>query len=230
MPQSNPTTADGAPEFVHHVLLMNSPSRSSARQSEKVRILGTYMTPKQAKDAAHLSLFDSGYEREWFQTFETRPEVLEELASSQGTGLAVFAVAVDGTRFRVRISTTPNNLQLTSDNDDGRVSLPLYYVTETIIPYCSHERIPGYDSHVEGVFKTYTEARKFASTVLLSDKEGVTASSYAEYCEASPGENDCGYGENVIVHAIRDNENHLVSVLKCEELESVRLAEASFKI
>lgn len=231
MPQSPDTeTADGAPEFVHHVLLMNSPSRNSARESEKIRILGTYITPKQAKNAAHMCLYGAGYEREWFQTFETRSEALEELASSQGPGLAVFAVAVDGTKFRVRISTTPNNLHLTSDNEDGRVSLPLYYVTEIIMPYCSHERTPGYNAHVEGVFKTYSEARKFASTVLLSDKEEMTKSSYAEYCEASPNDNDCGYGENVIVHAITDNENYLVSVLKCEELESVRLAEASFKI
>lgn len=123
------------------------------RQFEKVRILGTYMTPKQAKDAAHLCPFDCGYEREWFQTFETRPEVLEELFPSQGTGLVVFAVAVDGTKFRVRIFTTPKNLRLTSDNEDGRVSLPLYYVMETIIPHCSHERMPGYSTHVEGVFK-----------------------------------------------------------------------------
>lgn len=89
---------------------MNSPSRGSARNSEKVRILGTYMTPKQPKNAAHLCLFDSGYEREWFRTSETRPEALEELVSSQSTALALFAVAVDGTKFRVRISTTPNNL------------------------------------------------------------------------------------------------------------------------
>lgn len=66
--------------------------------------------------------------------------------------------------------------------------------------------------------------------MLLSDEEGITVSSYAEYCEAGPNENDCGYGENVIVHGISDNKNHLVSVLKCQELESVRLAEVSFKI
>lgn len=219
-----------APESLYHVILMNSLPRGSARQSEKVRILGTYMTSKQAKDAAHQCLFDCGYELEWFQTYETRPEVLEELASSHGTGLIVFAIAVDGAKFRVRISTTPNDLQLTSDNEDGRVSLPLYYVTETIIPYCSHGQMPGYITHVERVFKTYVEARKFASTVLLSDEEGITASSYAEYCEAGANENDCGYGENVIVHAITDNVNYLVSVQKCQESESVRLAEASFRI
>lgn len=208
---------------------MNSPSKESARQAEKIRILGTYMTPKQAKDAAHQALFDSGYEREWFQTFETRPEVLEDLAASQGTGLAVFAVAMDGTKFRVSISTTPNNLLLSSDNEDGRVTAPLYYVMETIIPYCSHERMPGYSTHVEGVFKTYAEARAFATTVLLSD-EGLTKSSFSEYSEAGPAENDSGFGENVIVHATGENENYLVSVLTCQELESVRLAEASFMI
>lgn len=222
---------DTAPEFVYHVILMNSPSKGSARQSEKVRILGTYTSVGKAKDAAHRCLFDCGYEREWFPTFETKPDVLEGLAASQGTGLAVFAVAMDGTVFRVRISTTPNNLLLTTDNEDGRVSLPLYYVVQTNIPYCSHERKPGYDVHVEGLFKTYEEARKFASTVLLREEDGITASSYSEYCEAGPTERDCGYGENVIVHAVGANgENYLVSVLMCQELESVRLAEASFRM
>ncbi|KAJ5453916.1 uncharacterized protein N7458_004872 [Penicillium daleae] len=182
------------------------------------------------KDAAHRGLFDSGYEREWFSTFETKPEAMEELAASEGTGLAVYAVAWDGTKFRLRVSTSPNDLELTTDSKDGRVVIPLYYVVQTNVPYCTHERKPTHDTHIEEVFKSYIDARKFASTLLLSEKDRIKASSYQEYTEADINERDCELGENVVVHAVGGNEeNYFVSVVTGQELESVRL-EASLKI
>lgn len=218
-------------EFVYHVVLMTSQSKGSGGQNEKVRILGTYTSVGKAKDAAHRSLFESGYEREWFSTFETNPEVLEGFSVSQGVGLAVYAVATDGAVFRVRITTSPNNLRLTTDNEDGRVPISLYYVVQTNVPYCTHERRSARDTNVEGTFKSYAEARKFASTLLLSEEDGIRASSYQDYCEAGPNERDCEYGNNVIVHAIGESgENYFVSVIMCQELESVRLAEASFRM
>jgi hypothetical protein len=79
--------------------------------------------------------------------------------------------------------------------------------------------------------KGYAEARNFASTLLLSKEDGITASSYQDYCEAGPSERDCEYGENVILHAIGNSgQNYLVSLIKGQELESVRLAEASFRM
>jgi hypothetical protein len=138
---------------------------------------------------------------------------------------------MDGTVVRVRISTSPNDLRLTTDNEDGRIPISLYHVVQTNVPYCSHERKPASDTNVEGTFRSYAEARKFASTLLLSEEDGITASSYQEYSEAGPSEKDREYGENVIVHAIGANgENYFVSVIKCQELESVRLAEASFRM
>ena len=211
---------------------MTSQSKKSpSGRAEKVRILGTYTSVGKAKNAAHSSLFEAGYEREWFPTFETDPVALEELAAYKGTGLALHAIAVDGTVFRVRISTTPNSLHLTTNNEDGRITTPLYYVVQTNIPYCSHERKPAFDTHIEGTFRTYAEARKFASTLLLSEEDGITTSSYPEYSEASPNETDCEYGENVVVHATGANEeNYFVSVIACQELESVKLSEASFRM
>jgi hypothetical protein len=222
---------EAEPDSVYHVMLMNSQLKGSSGQAAKVRILGTYTSVAKAKDAAHRCLFERGYEREWFSTFETNPEVLEGLTASQGSGLAVYAVATDGTVFRVRISTSPNNLRLTTDNEDGRIPLTLYYVVQINIPYSSDERKPAFDTHIEGTFNTYAEGRKLASSLLLSEEDGLSASSYQEYCEASPTERDCGYGENVIVHAIGEGgENYLVSIIMCQELESVRLAEASFRM
>ncbi|CEO60973.1 hypothetical protein PMG11_05400 [Penicillium brasilianum] len=192
-------------ESIYHVMLMVSPPKASRGQIEKIRVLGTYTSIGKAKDAAHRGLFDSGYEREWFSTFETKPEALEELAASEGVGLAVYAVASDGTKFRLRISTSPNDLALKTDNEDGRVAIPLYYVVQTNVPYCSHERKPTHDTHIEGVFKSYKEA--------------------------GMDERDCEFGENVVVHAIGSNEeNYFLSVVTGQELESVRLAEASLKI
>jgi hypothetical protein len=228
-----PSTEKSQPEqdFIYHLMLLKSHLNTPNVETEKFRILGTYKSPAKAKDAAHRCLFEGGYEREWFPTFETKPEVLEGLAESHGTGLVVYAVAADDTVFRVCISTSPNNLYLTTDNEDGRIPLPLYYAVQTTVPYCNHGRKPAYDTHIEGTFKSLAEAREFASTLLLSAEHGITASSYQEYCEADPTERDCGYGENVIVHAIGDSgQNYLVSVIMCQELESVRLAEASFRI
>ncbi|KAJ5771791.1 hypothetical protein N7520_002320 [Penicillium odoratum] len=217
--------------FVYHVILMTSEIKDIGDQNEKIRILGTYTSIGKAKEAAHRSLFESGYEREWFSRFETDPEVLESLSAIQGVGLAVYAVATDGTVFRVRISTSPNTLRLTTDNEDGRIPTSLYYVLQTNIPYCTHERKPAHDTNVEGMFKSYEEARKFASILLLSEEDGITSSSYQDYCEAGSNERDCEYGDNVVVHAIGENgENYFVSVIMCQELESVRLAEASFKM
>lgn len=219
------------PDFLYHVMLMTSQFKGPGGRAEKVRILGTYTSVTKSKDAAHRCLFDAGYEREWFSTFETNPETLEELASHYGTGIVVYAIAVDGTIFRVRISTSPNKLHLTTHNEDGRVPTSLYYVVQTNAPYCSHERRPIYDTHVEGIFKSYDEARKFAKTLLLSEEDGITASSYQDYFEAGPLERDCEYGENVIVHAVgSSDENYFVSVIKGQELESVRLVEASFRM
>lgn len=217
-------------DFIYHVLLTISQSKDPRGQIEKIRVLGTYTSVGKAKDAAHRALYDSGYEREWFSTFETNPETLEVLAPSEGTGLAVYAIATDGTKFRIRICTAPNDLQLTTSNEDGRIAIPLYYVVQTNIPYCSHERKPV-GTHIEGRFRSYAEARKFASTLLLSEKDGISPSSYQQYFEAGDDETDCDYGRNVVVHAINSNgENFYISIVTCQELESVRLAEASVNI
>lgn len=146
---------DTVSESIYHVMLMVSPPKASRGQIEKIRVLGTYTSIGKAKDAAHRGLFDSGYEREWFSTLETKLKALEELAAPEGTGLAVYAVASDGTKFKLRISRSSNELALKTDNEDGRVAIPLYYVVQTNVPYCSHELKPTHDTHIERVFRSY---------------------------------------------------------------------------
>lgn len=134
--------AETISDSVYHVMLMISSPKASKGQIEKVRVLGAYTSIGKVKDAAHRGLFDSGYEREWFTAFETKPEALEELAASEGTGLAVYAIESDGTKFRLRISTSPNNLVLATDNEDGRFAIPFYYVVQTSVPYLATNGSP----------------------------------------------------------------------------------------
>lgn len=198
---------------------------------EKVRITGTYTSVQAAKDAAHRSLYEAGYEREWFKEYVVEQEGLQHPHVPKRTGLAVFAIASDGTEFCVSIATTPNHDCLTSPYDDRRVPIPLYHVIQADVAYSDDEGSKVRDVNVQGVFKTYDEARRFAETVLLSEEDGIGKESYIQYDEAAPNERDCGYGENVILHAISDyGVNYLISVIKTEALESERLAEAAMRI
>ncbi|KAL5358977.1 hypothetical protein BJX96DRAFT_147589 [Aspergillus floccosus] len=222
------------PENLYHVILTTSHiSKDPNNVIEKVRIPGTYVSLLAAKAAAHTCLYDAGYERDFFAEYETKREVFEAESLPERQGLAVYAVAQDGTQFRVRIDTTPNERQLQSDCDDGRVSAPLYYVIETIVEYGSGPAATSEvrDLNVQGTFKTYREARQYAETVLLSKEDKVDKDSYAAYDEAAADATDCGYGENVVVHATGQyGENYLISVIQTQELKGVALAEAAMRI
>ncbi|KAA8652074.1 hypothetical protein EYZ11_005557 [Aspergillus tanneri] len=217
---------------LYHVLLTTSHiAKDPYNVVEKVRIPGTYTSLGAAKAAAHSCLFDAGYERGFFNEYETSPEMFEENLAEH-LGLAVYAVAPDETTFRVRIDTTPNNLRLTTDLDDWRVSIPLYYVIETIVVYNGDEDTTMVrDMSVEAVFTTYMEARAYAKTALLSKENKITRESFEDYHQAGPDETDCGYGENVIVHATGDyGENYMISIIQTQALKNVTLAEAAMKI
>lgn len=205
---------------------------------ERLRVPGTYISLLAAKAAAHSCLYDAGYEREWFDIYETRRSAPETEAENGGfgsslhqQGLMVYATGPDGTIFRVWLKTTPNDMGLASDLPDGRVSIPLYYVIQADVEYYSDGGASLREINIQGTFTLYEEARKAAGSVLLSSADGITKDSFARYSEAGPDETDCGYGENVVIHAVSDyGINHLVMVIKNQELEAVSTAEAAMKI
>lgn len=123
-------------------------------------------------------------------------------------------------------------MRLTTELEDGRISTLLYYVIQTTVVYDGQkETTKVRDLNIEGTFKTYEEARAFAKQILLSKEDKLTQDSFAEYDEAAPDEKDCGYGENVIVHAASDyGENFLISVIQTQELKNVALTEAAMRI
>ncbi|PYH89605.1 hypothetical protein BO71DRAFT_336331 [Aspergillus ellipticus CBS 707.79] len=221
------------PENLYHVLLtITRMEKNPNNIIEALRIPGTYTSLRTAKAAAHSCLYSAGYERDFFTTYETSPTIFEEENLPARTGLAIYAVAPDGTTFRVRIDTTPNEQHLTTDLDDGRIATPLYYVVQASVEYDATEgESTVREVSVQGIFTDYVRARECAKGVLLSANDGILKGNYADYVEAGDGERDCGFGENVVVHATSDyGVNYLVSVIRDRALESVSLAEAAMRI
>ncbi|KAE8325441.1 hypothetical protein BDV39DRAFT_178778 [Aspergillus sergii] len=223
---------DTSPDLYHIVLSTTHISKDPNNIIEKVRIPGTYTSLRAAKKAAYSCLFDAGYEREFFTQYETNKDVFEDRNLSERHGLVVFAVASDGTTFRVRIDMTANNMQLKTDYEDGRIPIPLYYVIQTTFVYNGEKEVSQVrDLNVLGTYVDYQEARRYAENILLSDEDGMSKESYEAYDEAAPDERDCGYGENVVVHAVGQyGENYSIGVIETKRLENVALAEASMRI
>jgi len=218
-------------DSIYHVLFTVSHLQKDVNaEVQKVRVCGTYTSLEAAKAAAHRCLFDAGYEREWFTDFETKQEEFQAHHIKRRSGLIVLATAPDGTIFRVSVATTPN-VQQYKGGEDHKVEKDLFHVVQTNVLYTEDESGEARDTNVEGSFQTYEEARKFAAQALLSPEDGITKATFAQYDEAAPNETDCGFGENVVIHAVGENgENILVSVLKGQEMESVRLAEAAMRM
>ncbi|KAL6244448.1 hypothetical protein RBB50_008690 [Rhinocladiella similis] len=228
---SNGNSATGSDSLYHILFSVSHNPKDVNEEVEKLRVCGTFTNLQAAKAQAHKTLFEAGYEREWFTEYDTQREEFVEHSIKRRTGLCVYAVAPDKTVFRISVATTPNVQGFKAIGEDHKVHFDLYHVVQTNVEYSEDDSGQARDTNVEGSFKTYEEARKFASQVLLAPEDGVTKESFEQYDEAGPGEKDCGFGENVIVHAVGKNgENILVSVLKGQEMESVRLAEAAMRI
>lgn len=212
-----------ADRTLYHVMLISSHLQKNPHgEILKIQVMGTYTALPAAKSMAHCSLFDLGYEKEWFSEYQT--------VHDSKDGEIVRALAPDGTHFLTRIFTTQGSLDdadLKENQDDHRVSTNLYYVLE-IKTKLESERP---EINLEGIFTTYTSAKKYAAGVLLYPEAGVDKQSYARYDETEGKQLDCGFSENVLVHAVTDSgENFLVCVIKGEVMESVRVSEAASRI
>jgi hypothetical protein len=206
---------------LYHVLFITSHLQKDPNgKFQKIRIPGTYTSLASAKAAAYRCLFDAGYEREWFDKYETKQE-------HEDDGTIVFAVATSGSTYRIRVLSTPNTIgEKLQVHDDGRVMTSIHCVVRirTILEDDEYR-----DVNVEGVFLRYSDARDYALRVLLDSGGGIKEDSFAVFEKAGPNQTDCGYGDNIIVHAVGNSgENFWVSIINPEVLESVRLAEAAF--
>lgn len=221
---------NGIPQLFHVLFITYHLQKDPNALIQKLRVTGSYTSLAAAKTAAYSCLFDAGYEKEWFSEYTVHHD--------SNDGKVVSATAPDGTTFSVQILNSvldEDAPQGTSklwnyivEEHDQRISTELYYVVQVKTHY-DDEQLR--EINIEGTFLTYNAAREYAKTVLLNPADGIDTKSYAQYDEAGPDQRDCGFGANVIVHAVGVNgENFLVSVVKSQTMESVRLAEAAMRI
>ena len=124
------------PPTLYHLLLTTHAIPSAFNPTntpEKLRCPGTYTSLPSAQAAAHKALFDLGLERTFFPTYEinesffsTHPTEIADAA-----GLAVHAVARDGSVWQVRVAETPNAEQWEANWEDGRVGKDVDLVVRT---------------------------------------------------------------------------------------------------
>jgi hypothetical protein len=221
------STSSGAD--IYHVILTSSHfKRDPNSEIQKVRVCGTYTSIKAAKAEAHQTLFDAGYEQEWFKVFESCTQNTTDW--KYGDGVVIYAEAPEGEIFTVSISTAKDTLGV-KGNDLGKIDIPLYHILQTTIFYDKDTSGGMRETNIQGTFKTYDEARAAAVTLLVNEEDGLTKESWAEYDELPVGEKEGEYGENVVVHVIGSNgENVLLSVVKEHELEALRILEAAMRL
>ncbi|KUL89432.1 hypothetical protein ZTR_04323 [Talaromyces verruculosus] len=221
---------NGIPQLFHVLFITEHLQKDPNAVIQKLRVTGSYTSLAAAKTAAYSCLFDAGYEKDWFSVYT--------VVGDSDDGKIVSATAPDGTRFSVQILNSvldddaPQGASklwnYTVEEHDQRISTELYYVVQVKTHY-DDEQLR--EINIEGTFLTYNAAREYAKGVLLNPTDGIDTKSYAQYDEAGPDQRDCGFGANVIVHAVGVNgENFLVSVVKSQTMESVRLAEAAMRI
>ncbi|KAK5072002.1 hypothetical protein LTS08_000898 [Lithohypha guttulata] len=234
--KSQGTDGPPASDEIYHILVTSSHlgAKDPNQQVERLRIVGTYDSVPLARAAGHRALFDAGYEGEFFKAYGVTPAFFEaqKVPAQNQSGLLVHAVAQDETIFQVRLLTTANDAKWTHQFEDGRICRGLYYVVKTTTNYNDGSEGEAKRIYsIEGVFEKYVEARKLALDALLVEADGITRESFAQYEEVAGDERDCGYGENVLVHATgQDGENYSIAVVQGQVLESVRLMEASMRI
>lgn len=156
-----------------------------------------------------------------------------EKGKKRDAGVMAYATTIDGTIFCVPTKNLSNETTApTGDLSDRSVSVPLYYVIQARVKYGGNGgEVRWGDIELEAAFTSYTEARGFADTALLSPKDGVTKDSFGEYSEAEPDKTNCRYAVNVIVRAASDyGTEDLVIVVRSQDLKAVGVVEAAMRI
>ncbi len=207
---------------------MSKLKHDPTNEIQKVRVCGTYTSLPAANAEAHRCLFDLGYQREWFDTYDARRSDGSEW--THGDGVIVYAVAPDGDTFEVSIDTTVNKNGW-KGNDEGEVGLALYHLLKTVVFYEKDAGGALRKTSVLDSFESYAKGRLAAQTALTGVDHSSKETDWAEYDVLPLEEKDWEFGENVVVHAVgQSGENVLLSVVGEQGLESVRIMEAAMRI
>jgi hypothetical protein len=222
------TDSNDDSELLYHILLtISNIKHDPTSEIQKVRVCGTYVYLDRAKAEAHRVLFEAGYEKEWFTTFNARRS--DDSKWFHGDGVIIYAVAPEGETFTVSIDTT-TNVKKWKCAEDGRIEKPLFHLLETVVFYDKDASGELRETRVLSSHEKYQEARVAAQTALLSEEDGITPRSWAEYDSLPLKETDWEFGENVVVHAVgQGGENVILSVVEAQESNTVRM-EAAMRI
>ncbi|KAL2830458.1 hypothetical protein BDW59DRAFT_158368 [Aspergillus cavernicola] len=220
----------GNTNCMYHVIL--TITRQGERVTKTVRILGTYTTHLAAKKVAQNYFVDVGYSRDMFSRYHVRDTFIKDEDPTDVLGRLesyLYGVTHEGAIFQVDVNTARNNKELTTDSDDGLLAVPLYFVVRaTLEDGQGEDGLRGRVS-VEGSFASYEEARDYASKVRISPD--VPKEEFWTYDEAEPDKTECGYGDNVVLHAVtRQRINSFVMVIGSQDSEEKGLKEASITI
>jgi len=181
-----------------------------AGAAQEVDIKGTYTDLAAAKAAATKTLFEEGYEREFFSIYDVKGKH-EGDVWKHGDECQVYAVAPESGIFKVEIETAENKLGFVGDAD-GKVNQDLYHVLQTTIHYNLDRSGARRDATIEDTLDTVEQARQRALTVLLD--EDITKESFERYDE-NRGQEDWPFDEDTMVHAVgAGGENYLVKVIR----------------
>jgi hypothetical protein len=181
--------------------------KSPSGLSLNVALPATFTDLKAAKAEAKTTLFNEGYEKDFFSLYDVNDGQSEW---KHGSGTIVYAEALSGEVFKVEIETVPNSTRLEGDQD-GRVRRPLHHVLQTDVHF--NEDRSGFlrDSAIESTHTVRELAKAKALTVLLD--QDVKKEDFAEYDEYADG-TEGPFGPDVMVHAVKEGgENILVSVV-----------------
>lgn len=237
-------TTTMAPPTLYHILLTthNSPARYNPHNPllSTLRSPGTYTSYPHALAAAHKALFDLGFERDFFSTYDvshpTPPSAGSAPAATAATPV-VHATARDGSVFRVYIAATATPSEQAQQAggaweagyEDGRVGGDVFLAVRTRV------RLEDEEEEGEGVREhvVLNAGRGWGEMVRWVRgwwKEEEKEKAKWEAVDVL-GEEESELGENVVVHAVgKAGENVIVSVVKVVELEAVRVGEASMRI
>lgn len=181
--------------------------KSPTEPTIDIALPATFTDLKAAKIKARTVLAEEGYEKEYFSIYDLNDDSKEW---KYGDGVIVYAEGLAKEVLKVEIDTVPDTLGLQADST-GCVKAPLYHVLQTIIEYNNDRSGSQRYSIIEGTHTNPNIARKEALKVLLDNN--VTKEDFVVY-EEYLGHTEGPYGENVLVHAVKEGGcNLLVSVI-----------------
>ncbi|KIW03921.1 uncharacterized protein PV09_04762 [Verruconis gallopava] len=174
----------------------------------KIALPATFVDLKAAKAFAKEVLKQEGYDVDLLPVYEVNNDPSNW---KHGDGVIVYAKGPEGELLEVSIDTIANTSGLKAEEQTGRLPKPLFHVVQTIVDYNEDRSGAKRTCMVEATFDTEKAAIEYGLTVLLD--EDTTKSDFVQYEEYKDG-NQSGFGQDIIVHAIKEGgQNFFVSVL-----------------